>query len=121
MESAKRKGIARYIMISAMNTRTPRGDDVFQAYLQAKAEADDVLMQSGLAYTIVRPGRLLDDPGTGHVAIGASLPKGEIPRDDVARVIAEVIARPATAGRAFDLTTGAMPIAHALDLLTAGK
>lgn len=121
IEAAQRNGIARYIMVSAMNTRTPRGNEVFRAYLQAKAQADDALVESGLAYTIVRPGRLLDDPGHGRVAMAPSLPSGEIPRDDVAQVVAEVIDRPATAGLAFDLTSGPLPIPQALDALLSGE
>ncbi len=119
IDAARANGIERYIMISAMHTRTPRGNDVFKAYLRAKAEADDALTDSGLAYTIVRPGSLTDDPGTGCVALAESLPKGEIPRADVAAVIAEVLDRPETARRAFDLTGGTEPIPDALRLLTA--
>ena len=114
IKAAQHNGIGRYVMISAMGTRTPRGDEVFQAYLQAKAEADDALEASGLAYTIVRPGRLTDEPGTGRVAIAASLPKGEIPRADVAAVLAGVLDRPETSGLAFDLTAGDRSIPEAL-------
>lgn len=117
INAAQTNGIARYVMISAMNLRTPRGSEVFRAYLQAKAEADDALEDSGLGYTIVRPGRLTDEPAVRRVAIAPSLPKGEVPRADVAAVLAEVLDRPDLAGKAFDLTSGEQSITEALDAM----
>ena len=114
IEAAQKNGIRRYVMISAMDVETPRGDEVFQAYLQAKAEADEALRKSGLDYTIVRPGRLTNDPGTGRVTIGSQLPSGEIPRADVAAVIAQVLETPATAGQQFDVTAGEQAVAEAM-------
>ncbi len=114
IQAAHANGIDRYVMISAMDLRTPRGSEVFQAYLQAKLEADEALERSGLAYTIVRPGRLTDDPGTGHVAMAPALPKGQIPRADVAAVLAEVLESPSTSGLQFDVTEGPEPIGSAL-------
>ncbi|MFP6614400.1 MAG: NAD(P)H-binding protein [Pirellulales bacterium] len=114
IEAASRAGIERYIMISAMQAETPRGDEVFRTYLQAKAEADEALRQSGLDYTIVRPGRLSDDPGRGRVRLAAQLPRDEIPRADVAAVVASVLDQPATVGRQFDVTRGEQRIAEAV-------
>lgn len=119
MEAAKSNGISRYVMISAMNVEEPRGNEVFRAYLRAKAEADQALRESGLDYTIVRPGRLTDERGTRHVAIGPDLPRGEIPRADVAAVIAYVFDTPATAGYQFDVTSGEVAIPDALATLVA--
>lgn len=118
IDAAKRNGVKRYIMISVMNARSPRGSEDFQAYLQAKAEADDALIGSGLDYVIVRPGRLTDASPTGRVAIGAALPKGEIPRADVAAVIAGIVDRPQLSGMAVDVTAGDQPIGDALDAVS---
>lgn len=63
MEAARTNGIQRYVMVSAMRLEKPRGSEVFQTYLRAKAEADEALRDSGLDHTIVKPGRLTDDPG----------------------------------------------------------
>lgn len=114
MDAAKRNGIRRYVMISAMNAEQPRGGEVFQIYLQAKAEADAALRASGLDYTIVRPGRLTDEPGTGRVAIARDLPRGEIPRADVAEVLMHVLENPSTAHLQFDVTLGKHPIPEAI-------
>ncbi|MEX0648925.1 MAG: SDR family oxidoreductase [Balneolaceae bacterium] len=119
IEAAQKNGIKRYIMISAMGLDEPRGDKVFQDYQKAKAEADEALIYSGLDYTILRPGRLTDDAGTGLVAIEENLPPGEVPREDVAAVIAEILELPETTGYQFDLTGGNMPIREALKNATA--
>lgn len=114
IDAAQQVGVRRFVMISAMNAEEPRGDDVFQAYLRAKAEADDALRKSGLDYTIIRPGRLTNEPGSGHVSIAQQLPRAKIPRAVVAAVIAQVLETPATIGRQFDVTSGDMEISAAL-------
>jgi uncharacterized protein YbjT (DUF2867 family) len=114
IEAARRAGIKRFVMISAMNAEERRGDEVFQTYLRAKAEADQALRQSGLDYTIVRPGRLTNKPGCGLVSLAASLPRGEIPRADVAAVIAHVLDTPTTVGCQFDVTSGEQEIVEAV-------
>lgn len=114
IRAAQQNGIRRYVMISAMNVEEPRGGEVFRAYLRAKAEADAALRESGLDWTIVRPGRLTDEPGRGRVTIGPDLPRGEVPRADVAAVLAEVLDSGAAVGRQFDLTSGDEPIPAAV-------
>lgn len=114
IEAAKKNNISRYIMISAMGVDNPRGNDVFKAYLKAKAEADEALRSSGLDYTIVKPGRLTDNPGTGKVTAGRDLESGEIPRQDVAAVLAEVLETPETAELQFELISGNTPIPEAV-------
>lgn len=94
IQAAQRTGIKRFVMVSAMNAEEPRGDEVFQTYLSAKAEADQALRASGLDYTIVRPGRLTNESGRGVVSLAPSLPRGEIPRADVAAVIAHAVPNP---------------------------
>jgi uncharacterized protein YbjT (DUF2867 family) len=114
IKAAKNNEIDRYVMISAMGVNNPRGNEVFKAYLKAKAEADEALRKSGLAYTIVKPGRLTDDPGTGKVNLAPDLSRGEVPREDVAAVLVELLEMPETAGRQFDLISGDTPIPEAV-------
>ena len=90
------------------------GSEGFGAYLQAKFEADEAVRASGLDYTIVRPGGLTDDPGTGLVSVAEHLDRGQIPRADVAAVFAACLDEPATIGKSFDLISGDTPIAAAL-------
>lgn len=117
MEACKRNNISRYVMISAMGLETPRGSEVFQVYQKAKLEADNALKESGLNYTIVKPGRLTDDSPNGLVNVGKNLDKGEIPRADVAAVLAAVFDDDSAAGLEFDLVSGNQPINEALKSL----
>lgn len=113
---AAKKQNSHYIMISAMGLETPRGDEVFQTYQKAKAEADMALRNSGLNYVIVKPGRLTDEPGTGKVAVG-DLDRGKVTRADVATVIALLVENPEIKNITFDLLNGDTPIEEAIDLL----
>ena len=123
IDAAKAEGVSRYLMVSAMGAADPPaagsggGDDVFGAYLRAKAGADEALRASGLDYTIVRPGGLTDDPGTGLVTVAERLDRGQIPRADVAAVFLACLDQPRTIGKSFDLIGGETPIAEALAAL----
>lgn len=114
IDAAKKNQISRYVMISAMGLDEPRGSEVFQVYQKAKAEADEALQKSGLDYTIVKPGRLTNEPGTGKVALAPDLESGEIPREDVSAVLAEILEIPETAGHTFDLVSGDTPVKEAV-------
>jgi len=114
-DAAERAGVRRYVMVSAMGTdrADPDSDDVFQVYLRAKKAADEDLMARDLDWTVVRPGRLTDDPSTGRVRVG-TLGPGEVTRADVAAVLAEVLLTGATVGKAFDLLAGDRSVDDAL-------
>jgi uncharacterized protein YbjT (DUF2867 family) len=119
IEAAGAESVSRYVIVSAMGAASPapEGGDVFGEYLRAKAEADQALATSGLEFTIVRPGGLTDDPGTGRVAIAASLERGEIPRADVAAVLAAVLVAPSAVGKTFELVSGETAIEAAVTAL----
>ena len=93
VDTARVMGIKRFIMVSSMRAEEPeKGPEKLRHYLWAKHNADEHLKNSGLNYTIVRPGRLTDDDGTGKVAVSARLEGfGKIPRQDVARVLLAVL------------------------------
>jgi uncharacterized protein YbjT (DUF2867 family) len=116
IEAAKETGARRYLMISSMGAGNPpaEGADVFGEYLRAKAEADRALEESGLDYTIVRPGGLTDDPATGRVTIAEQLPRAEVPRADVAATLAALLLAENTIGKTFELRAGETPIEEAL-------
>ena len=117
--AAKEDGIDRYVMVSSRGADPEApGDDTFAVYLQAKGKADAELQASGLAYTIVRPGQLTDDPGTGRISAGPHAGDGQISRDDVAAVLAVTLHDPALAGVTFDVVSGDMPIEQALAATT---
>ena len=114
-DAAEQTGVRRYLMISSMGTdkADPDSDDVFQVYLRAKKAADDDLRSRDLDWTVVRPGRLTDDEPGGRVQVGR-LERGEIPRADVAAVLAAALRTDATIGTTFDLLAGNQTIDAAL-------
>jgi uncharacterized protein YbjT (DUF2867 family) len=93
------------------------GGEVFGEYLRAKAEADRELEASGLDYTIVRPGRLTDEPPTGGVRIGNELERGEIPRADVVAVLAAALPSQNAVGKTFEVVSGETPAEEAVAAL----
>jgi uncharacterized protein YbjT (DUF2867 family) len=113
--AARSKGIDRYVMVSSMGANPARqGDDAFTAYSRAKGRADAELEGSGLEYTIVRPGRLTDDPGTGRVRAGEDVGRGSISRDDLAAVLLATLLTPSTIGKAFEVVSGDVPTDQAV-------
>lgn len=119
IEAAQLVGVDRYVMVSAMGTDDPPDDDdVFSVYLRAKARADAELMDSGLQWTVVRPGGLTDDPATGSVTAARHVDRGSIPREDVAAVLAATLDEPATVGQVFELVGGSTPVAEAVRSLS---
>jgi uncharacterized protein YbjT (DUF2867 family) len=108
-------GVRRYVMVSAISAGRPQEwSDEMRPYYEAKAGADEQLMASGLDYTIVRPGGLTDDPGTGMVTVGTDLERGSIPRDDVAALLLAVLETPGSIGKTFELVAGDTPIEEAV-------
>jgi uncharacterized protein YbjT (DUF2867 family) len=113
--AARRDGIARYVIVSSMGADPDApGDDVFAVYLRAKGKADADLRESGLDYTVIRPGRLTNDPGAGLVSLRENGASGSIPRDDVAAVLAAVLPAESTFGRTLDLVSGDVPVEEAV-------
>jgi uncharacterized protein YbjT (DUF2867 family) len=116
IDGARRQGVRRYVIISSIGADDPAaGGEQMRPYLEAKAEADRRVADSGLDWTIVRPGRLTDSAGTGLVRVTSDMSvRGEIPREDVARVLAAALGEPGTIGKTFVLVGGDTPIDEAL-------
>jgi uncharacterized protein YbjT (DUF2867 family) len=116
LRAATTAGVRRYLMISAAGVENPPGgDEVFAVYLRAKAAADAAVQASDREWTILRPGGLTDDAGTGNVRLGSTPFSGPVPRDDVASVLAGLLADSRSAGRVLYLSSGPQPIEAALD------
>jgi uncharacterized protein YbjT (DUF2867 family) len=115
-DAARAAGARRYLMISSIGAHDPAsGPEQMRPYLEAKAAADEAVAASGLDHTIVRPGFLTDDLGTGKVEVHTDFGhSGQIPRDDVAATLAACLDEPAAIGKAFELLRGDTPIAQAL-------
>jgi len=117
IEGAHAAGLTRFVMISAIGVDDPLPDDtapVWRAYVEAKRDADAALRASGLAWTILRPGRLTDEPPTGRVALAVHVARGDVPRADVAAVVAAVLADDRSIGHQWDLVAGEVPVPDAV-------
>jgi len=117
IEAAREAGIARFVQVSAIGVDRPVPDDaepVWRAYVEAKRDADVALRDSGLDWTIIRPGRLTDDEPAGTVQLGEEVEYGEIPRADVAAVIAATLDAPESIRRQWDVVGGQTPVEEAV-------
>jgi uncharacterized protein YbjT (DUF2867 family) len=119
-DAAERAGVQRYVQISAMGTGAPPPpgtDEIFAAYLLAKTAAEDDLRRRALDWTVLRPGGLTNDPGTGQVHLAPSVARGRISRDDVATAVAGLVTTGKGVGQTLELVGGDTPITTALDSL----
>jgi uncharacterized protein YbjT (DUF2867 family) len=115
MEAARQTGIERFIIVSALQAHHRENwNESLKPYYAAKHFADKALEQSGLTYTIIRPGGLLNEEGTGKVAAAENLSRGTIPREDVAKTIFASLTEEHTYNRGFDLISGNDPIEQAV-------
>ncbi|MGA8256326.1 MAG: SDR family oxidoreductase [Nocardioides sp.] len=117
IEGARRAGITRFVQISAIGVDEPVPSDtspVWKAYVEAKRDSDAALRDSGLEWTIIRPGRLTDETATGLVALGPDVAAGDVTRADVAAVLAAVLDADGTIGRQYNLVGGTTEVADAV-------
>jgi uncharacterized protein YbjT (DUF2867 family) len=123
-DAAEAAGVRRYLIVSSIGAdrEPPAGTDaVFAEYLRAKRAADqDIRARSGLAWTVLRPGALTDEPGTGYVTLAERTGRGPVSRDDVAAVLLALLDSPGTAGRTLELIGGPVPIAEAVKAVSTG-
>lgn len=123
IDAAKNVGVDRFLMVSAFGAdQREKWNEEIKSYYVAKYYADKELMQSGLNYTIVRPGGLTDDASKGKVVVSDNMQLADsddwtIPREDVAKVVFESLDNEKTYYKAFDLVSGEQSIEEALDQL----
>ena len=120
IDAAEDAGVDRFVMLSSMGADDPQsGPDALEDYLNAKAEADEYLRQSDLAATIVRPGELTNDSGTGTIEVGddIGLDAGDVPREDVARTLVIALEHDELVGETFEILSGDEPIEEALETI----
>jgi uncharacterized protein YbjT (DUF2867 family) len=117
-DAAEAAGVRRFVVVSSMGADReppPGTDPVFAAYLRAKTAADDdVRARAGLDWTILRPGRLTNDAGTGLVNLAEHTGRSEVARDDVAAVLVALLDEPRTARLTLELVGGGTPVLEAV-------
>lgn len=115
LQAARRAGVPRFVIVSSVGAEDPPSDnEVFSVYLRAKAQADAAVKASDRAWTVVRPGRLTDEPGSGRVRIDVEPFRADVTRDDVAAVLAAVLSEPRSAGAVLYVNGGEQSVADAL-------
>jgi nucleoside-diphosphate-sugar epimerase len=115
VEAAVEIGAERFLIVGSVGSESPPdGDDPFSVYLRAKAQADAHVMASGLQWTVLRPGSLTDEPGTGLVKLSGEPFHGRVARDDVAASIAALLTAPAAVGKVLYVNGGDQTIEQAL-------
>jgi uncharacterized protein YbjT (DUF2867 family) len=116
-DASVQAGVRRHIQVSSMGADradTLTDDESFTIYLRAKKAAEDDLRSRDLDWTILRPGHLTNDAGTGRILIADQTGNGSISRDDVALVLAGLCTTTASIGRILELIAGDTPVTEAL-------
>lgn len=118
MEAAKQAGVKRFVLISSFDTRREKWiGGSFKPYVAAKYYADMWLKSTDLDYTLIHPGILTDEPGTGKVNAAFETDRAEIPREDVAHVILAALNDDSTIGKEFQVIAGDTDIKKAVGTL----
>ncbi|WP_421807264.1 SDR family oxidoreductase [Flagellimonas sp.] len=113
IDASKKERVRKFVMLSSMGVDNPRGE--LKEYLQAKQNADQYLDISGLTFTIVRPGALNNEEGTGNIKLAEKMnERGEIPRWDVARTLVKSLEDDIAKNKAFEILKGKTKIEDAL-------
>jgi uncharacterized protein YbjT (DUF2867 family) len=115
IDATKKVGVSKFVMLSSMGASTPSANKDMEAYMQAKQNADEHLKASGLSYSIVRPGALTDDDGTGKIELKEKLEKrGSISRADVAKTLVAALEDDVKQHQTFEILSGEVPIEKAV-------
>ncbi|WP_339755245.1 SDR family oxidoreductase [Algoriphagus aquimarinus] len=120
VDFAKKHNIEKFVLLSSMGAGNPEDfkDSDMYGYLLAKHNADNHLMKSDLNYSIVRPGSLTNDKGTGEIEAAKKIGKrGKIAREDVAETLVEVLDSQLASVISFEILEGQDRIKDALSKL----
>ncbi|MEP5253702.1 MAG: SDR family oxidoreductase [Winogradskyella arenosi] len=118
MAVSKMANVNRFVMLSSMGADNPEAAEELQDYLKAKKNADEHLRNSGLKYTIVRPGTLNNNEAKGSIELKPHLNKrGEISRADVAQTLVASLNDDAPVNTTFEILEGETTIGEALSSL----
>lgn len=122
IDLAKKYQVEKFVLLSSMGAGNPEDlkDSPLYSYLTAKQKADKHLITSGLNFSIVRPGGLTDDAGTGKIEAAESLGKrGKISREDVAKTLITVLETENAPNAFFEIIAGEDEIKDAVEQLMA--
>jgi len=119
IDASKSEGVSKFVMLSSIGADAPEKGEDLQDYLKAKHNADEYLKESHLNYSIIRPGQLNNEGGTGQISIGKSLDnQGSISRADVAQTIVRSLHDDAPVNTTFEILEGNTLIGKALNTIS---
>jgi uncharacterized protein YbjT (DUF2867 family) len=116
VDLAKENQIEHFILVSSLCvSKFFHPLNLFWLVLYWKQQAENYLRQSGLTYTIVRPGGLKDNDNTDSLVMSSAdtLFEGSIPRIKVAQTCVESIFHPSAFNKTIEIVTN--PGAQAQD------
>ncbi len=116
LDAARLAGVTRFVLVSVLPEawRERHLNDDEEHYFAVKKLTDVAVSHSDLDWLVLRPSMLVDRPGSGRVALGAAQPHDEIPREDVAATLAELLKEPRIRRQILEVTAGETPIASAV-------
>jgi uncharacterized protein YbjT (DUF2867 family) len=107
IKASKDAEVKKFVMLSSMGTDNPSEGGELEDYFRAKQNADDYLKNSGLLFSIVKPGALTDEKSTGEIQLKVKLEnQGSISRADVAQTLVEVLEDDVKQNQVFEIITG---------------
>lgn len=109
MIATEQAGVKRFVMVSTFRTGREEidQDNSLKIYTIAKHYADEWLKnRTNLDWTIVHPGVLVNESGTGNIKVGMGQEINEIPRQDVARALVAVLENDNTIKKEFEVLSG---------------
>lgn len=114
VKEAKRQGVGRFVMMSPVKADEAEGDESRE--IGAKEMPDELLRNEDLTYTVVQPGVLNDQPGSGKITAAETIHSEglEISREDLAAVLVQVLESENTFNKTFEVAAGDTPISDAL-------
>ncbi|MEO0808070.1 MAG: SDR family oxidoreductase [Cyanobacteria bacterium J06643_4] len=122
VDVAKAAQVEQFVMVSSLCvSKLFHPLNLFWGILYWKRQAEDYLKQSGVPYTIVRPGGLKNETNSDAIVMSSAdtLFEGSIPREKVAQVCVEALSQPAAKNRVVEIVTSESAIAQPISALFA--
>jgi uncharacterized protein YbjT (DUF2867 family) len=124
VDMAKKHKITQFVMVSSRDAGDPEhGTEAIKHYNICKHFADKHLLESGVPYTILRPGRLTNDAATGLITTQRPENKDMqiITRADVAACVLQCLDHSEAINQIDEIYNGTMPIAEAFIKAVTGR
>ena len=123
VNASKTEGIEHFVIVSSLCvSKFFHPLNLFWLILYWKKQAEDYIQQSGLTYTIVRPGGLKNEDNADRIILSSAdtLFEGSIPRPKVAQVCLESLFQPAAKNKIVEIVANSDAEAKSWEELFTG-